>query len=317
MCRTMLGYNIFTDNYNREGRGNIFPTTINLPYIALEQKGNIDNFFIRLKEVLEEVHKISLLRYDIIKSQNPSVAPFIRDNLTMLGGENCTDNLEQQMKNGTIAYGLVGLAETLKVLTGFYHNQSEESQKLGLEIVKTFKDYADKCTQEDNLNYSVYFAPCEGYSYQGMNIIKRDFGIIEGVSDKDYLTNSVHVPVAEGENVFKKIDIESEYAKYGLGGNIFHIEVDGVNYNEKAITKAIDYALEKDLPYIRISHPIATCMNCGHTIGKYMQPCEVCGSDNVENLAIVTGYLSTDISHMNKGKQAEVKDRKLNINKEE
>ena len=313
MCRTMLGYNRFTGDYNREGRGNLFPTTVNLPYIALEQGGDIDKFFVRLQEVLEEVHKFSLLRYDIIKSQKPSVAPFIRDNNTMIGGQLCKEDLEEQMKHGTIAYGLIGIAETCKVLTGYYHNQSEEAQKLGLKIVKLFKDYADKCSEEDNLNYSVYFAPAEGYCYKGLQIIRDKFGIIEGVTDKEYLTNSVHVPVSEGENVFKKIDIESEYAKYGLGGNIFHIEVDGVNYNKEAVTQALDYALDHDLPYIRISHPIATCMDCGFTIGKYMQPCEKCGSTNVENLAIVTGYLSTDISHMNKGKQAEVKDRKLNI----
>lgn len=313
MCRTMLGYNRFTRNYNREGRGNLFPTTINLPYIALEQNGDIDKFFVRLKEVLEEVHKISLLRWSIIKSQKPNVAPFIRDNNTMMGSENCTNDLEEQMKHGTIAYGLVGLAEMCKVLTGYYHNQSDYAQEIGLRVVKMFKDFADECSELDNLNYSVYFSPCEAYVYKGMQVCKKDFGIIEGVTDKEYLTNSVHVPVTEDINVFKKVDVESPYAKYGLGGNIFSIEVDGVNYNQKAITKALDYALDNDLPYIRISHPIATCMDCGYTIGKYMKPCEQCGSSNVENLAIVTGYLSTDVSHLNKGKQAEVKDRELNI----
>ena len=316
-CRTMLGYNRFTDTYDREGRGNLFPTTINLPYIALEQNGDIDKFFERLDEVLDEVHKINLLRYKIICAQNPSVTPFIRDNHTMIGSLECDDNVEPQMKNGTIAYGYIGVAEACKVLTGCYHDQSEYSQEIGLKMIETIKKYSDKCSDEDNLNYSVYATPAEGYCYKGLEIIKRDFGVIEGVSDKEYLTNSHHCPVNEDIDVFTKVDIEAPYAAYALGGNIFHIEVDGVNYNEEAITKAIDYALDNDIPYIRISHPIATCLDCGFTIGKYMDKCEKCSSDNVENLAIVTGYLSTDISHMNKGKQAEVHDRKLNIKKEE
>ena len=118
-------------------------------------------------------------------------------------------------------------------------------------------------------------------SKKACDFIKRDFGIIEGITDKDFITNSHHVPVTEGENVFKKIDIESEYGKWALGGNILHVEVDGVNYNEKAITRAIDYALEKDVPYIRISHPIATCMSCSHSTGRYMDKCEVCDSERI------------------------------------
>lgn len=312
-CRTMLGYNRFTGTYDREGRGNLFPTTINLPYIALEQGGNIDKFFVRLNEVLEEIHQISLLRYRIICAQSPSVAPFIKDNHTMIGSTECTNNLEPQMKHGTIAYGYIGVAEACKVLVGYYHNQSEKAQEIGLKMIETIKHFADKCSDKDNLNYSVYATPAEGYCYKGLEIIKNKFGIIHGVTDKDYLTNSHHCPVSEDIDVFSKIDVESPYASLALGGNIFHIEVDGVNYNKKAITKAIDYALDNDIPYIRISHPIATCLNCGFAIGKYMMPCEKCGSKNVENLAIVTGYLSTDISHMNKGKQSEAHDRKLNI----
>lgn len=309
----MLGYNRRTGDYNREGRGNLFPTTINLPYIALEVGGDEEKFFERLKEVLEEVHQISLLRYKIITSKDKSVAPFMRDNYTMMGSNTDDPTVKTAMDNGTIAYGYIGVAETCKVITGHYHNQSEEARVLGEKMIKLFKDYADECAEADDLNYSVYASPCEGYSYKGLEVIKRDFGIIEGVSDKEYLTNSHHVPVGEGENVFRKIDIESAYAKYALGGNIFHIEVSGTNYNEEAITKAIDYALEKDIPYIRISHPIATCLDCGYSIGKFMESCENCGSEDVENLAIITGYLSTDISHMNKGKQAEVRDRELNL----
>ena len=309
-----MGFDRFNPNepYNKIGRGNNAPNTINLPYIALETK-DVDKFFEKLEEVLQLSRKAHLIRWEIMKKQSPKTAQFTYDNNTIFGAKDCKDTVENALKHGSFAYGYIGVAEACKVLTGHYHNQSEEAKLLGERMVKTIFDFCKKYEKIDNLNYSAYASPAEGYCEKACNYIKRDFGIIEGVSDKDYITNSHHVPVSEGENVFKKIDIESEYAKWALGGNIFHIEVEGVNYNEKAITKAIDYALEKDIPYIRISHPIATCMNCGHSTGRYMQPCEVCGSENVENLAIVTGYLSTDISHMNKGKQAEVKDRALNI----
>ena len=115
-----------------------------------------------------------------------------------------------------------------------------------------------------------------------------------------------------GLNVFKKINIEGEYGLLGNGGEIFHYEVDGSNYNEKAVTKVIDYAFDHDIPYLRISHPIATCLDCGYKENNLMEVCGDCGSENVENLAIVTGYLSSDVKFMNKGKQDEVRRREIN-----
>ena len=313
-CRTMMGFDRFnpTEPYIKVGRGNNAPNTINLPYIALET-GNEEDFFKRLDEVLLLSRKTHLIRWEIMKKQPPTTAPFTYENKTILGAEDCIDTVENALKHGSFAFGYIGVAEACKALTGHYHNQTEEAKQLGERIIKHIYDFCKKYEDIDNLNYSVYASPAEGYCKKACDFIKRDFGIIEGISDKDFITNSHHVPVTEGENVFKKIDIESEYGKWALGGNILHVEVDGVNYNEKAITRAIDYALEKDVPYIRISHPIATCMSCSHSTGRYMDKCEVCDSENVENLAIVTGYLSTDISHMNTGKQDEVSKRELNI----
>lgn len=312
-CRTMTGFNIFKQNYNKLGRGNNLPVSINLPYLALECDGNVDKFFDRLNGILDCAKRSLLIRYDIMKKQKPSVAPFMYGNQTIMDADKCTTKTEKALRNNSLAIGYIGVAECVKALTGYYHCENKESENLGVKIVKTIRDYCDKCVQEEGLNFVTYASPSEGYSEQALQGIRKQFGIIEGVSDKEYITNSHHCPVELGVPVFKKIDVESRFAKYANGGNIFHIEVDGANYNEKAITKAIDYALEKDIPYIRISHPIATCMDCGYSIGAFMNKCEHCGSENVENLAIVTGYLTTDKKHMNLGKQDEVNRRELNI----
>ena len=311
-CRTIITNNIHTGDYAKIGRGNLAPSTMNLAYLSLYSNRDIDTFFNNLDENLELAMKGLLLRYDIMTSQSPKVAPFMYGNRTILGAENCKDTVEPALKNCSLAIGYVGLAECLYALTGKYHSESKEVQQLGIKIVKRIREFCDIKKQELNMNIGVYPAPAEGLCKTGMDAIKRDFGDVKGITDNEYLTNSHHTRVEDGVSVFEKIDIESEYAKYCNGGNIFHIEIDGVNYNEKAITKAIDYAMDKDIPYIRLSHPIATCMDCSFSMPKYMSPCEKCNSENVENLAIVTGYLTTDISNMNKGKQDEISKRKLN-----
>lgn len=311
-CRTILTGNVHTGDYNKIGRGNLAPSTMNLAYLALYSHGNIDEFFINLDENLDLTMQGLLIRYNIMISQHPSVAPFMYGNATILGAGDCTDTVENALKNDSLSIGYIGIAECVKVLTGHFHNETEEARKLGVKIVTKIREYCDKKKEELKMNIGVYPAPAEGLCRTALQAIRKDFGEIEGVTNNEYLTNSHHTRVEDGVPVFEKIDIESEYASLCNAGNIFHIEIDGVNYNEKAITKAIDYAMEKDIPYVRLSHPIATCMNCNHSMPKYMMPCEKCGSENVENLAIVTGYLTTDISNMNIGKQDEIKNRKLN-----
>lgn len=311
-CRTILTSNIHTGDYAKIGRGNLAPSTMNLAYLALYSHGNIDEFFTNLDENLDLTMQGLLIRYNIMISQHPSVAPFMYGNGTILGAEDCTDTVENALKNDSLSIGYIGIEECVKVLTGFFRHENIEARKLGVKIVTIIREYCDKKKQELNMNIGVYPAPAEGLCRTALQAIRRDFGEIEGITTNEYLTNSHHTRVEDGIPVFEKIDIESEYAPLCNAGNIFHIEIDGVNYNEKAITKAIDYAMEKDIPYVRLSHPIATCMDCNHSMPKYMMPCEKCGSENVENLAIVTGYLTTDISNMNIGKQDEIRKRKLN-----
>ena len=311
-CRTMLGKNIKTGSYSKMGRGNNFPTTINLPYLALLSKKNGLDFYTLLDEMFDKVEEIFNIRWDIMRKQPPTLAPFMYQNHTILGAEKCKDTVEPALENNTFGIGFIGIEETVKVLTGYFRHESEEARNLGLQIVKRFRAKTDALTQKYQLNFATYFTPSEGFSEQSRNHIYRDFGIVEGVTDKDYITNSVMCLMDSGLNVFKKIDIEGEYGLLGNGGEIFHYEVDGSNYNEKAVTKVIDYAFDHDIAYLRISHPIDTCMECGYRENNLMEYCGVCGSSNVENLAIVTGYLSSDVKFMNKGKQDEVNRRKVN-----
>jgi ribonucleoside-triphosphate reductase len=311
-CRTLIGYNVYDNSYNKEGRGNLAPTTINLAYLGLKYKTDLGGLYKELNILLDYAKESLILRYNIMKKQPPSVAPFMYQNGTIMNGEECKDTVENALKNSTLTIGYIGLAECVKAITGFYHNENEEAQKIGVSIIKRIRDFCDKTKKELNLNFAVYATPAEGLCYKAMKSLKQQFGIIEGITDRDYLTNSHHVPVHCGENFFKKADIESEYAKLANGGNIFHIEIDGRSCNEEAMYKMLLYALNKNIPYIRFSHQISTCLDCGYNLPASMDKCEKCGSENVENLAIVTGYLTVDVKNMNKGKQDEVKHRELN-----
>ena len=311
VCRTMLGRDVNNNNsYSRLGRGNNLPVTINLPYLALMCKRDNLDFWEELDKLLLKARKALLFRYDIIRKQKPSAVPFMYKNKTMSFMDKCEDTIEESVKHNSLAIGYIAVAECCKVMTGHYHCEgNKESQDLGLKTVQSIHVFCEESTEEYKLNFSTYASPSEGFCEQALKGIRKEFGVIEGVSDHDFITNSNHCPVWIDIPVFKKIDVESKYAPLATGGNIFHIEVDGVNYNERAVTKAIDYALDNDIPYIRLSHPIATCFDCNYSIGHTMDKCEVCGSENIENLAIVTGYLSSDIKFMNKGKQDEVKRR--------
>lgn len=311
-CRTLMTSDIHNGDYRKIGRGNLSPVTMNLPYLALYSKGDVNQFFINLDENLELAMQSLLIRYDIMVSQSPKVAPFMYKNNTIYGGDACIDTVEPALKHGSVSIGYIGIAECVKVLTGNYHHETKEAEDLGVKIVTKIREFCDRKKIELTMNIGVYPAPAEGLCKTALNAIKRDFGHVEGITNNEYLTNSHHTRVEDGVPIFEKIRIESAYAQLCNAGNIFHIEIDGVNYNEKAITKAIDVAMDNDIPYVRLSHPIATCMDCGYSMPKYMKPCEKCNSDNVENLAIVTGYLTTDISNMNIGKQDEISKRKLN-----
>lgn len=313
-CRTMLGYNRFTNSYSKVGRGNITPVTIVLPKIGIEYgvcRGkrtvpDLLGFYKKLHEILKISEKSLIDRFRFMCKQSPKAAPFMYKNGTMRDTDKCENTVYNALKHGTLAIGFLGLAETLQALFG--KNQlDEEAKQIGLDIVDTIYQFTKEASERNNLNFSCYFTPAENSCYTIMKKLQKEYGKIKNVTDKEFLTNSIHIPVWEDVDIFKKIDIESEFTKYGNAGCITYVEFDdNIKNNIKAVETVIDYAMEKDVPYMAINFPLDTCLDCGYH-GEIKNKCPVCESDNVEHLARITGYLSTDVKNFNKGKQEEVK----------
>lgn len=306
----------------KDGRGNICPVTIIMPTIAMDAvkkaadnseeghpfQSNINNEFMRmLGKKINEARDMLLERYKIICSQPESAANFMWKNNTMYGYDG--RDVESALRHGTLAIGQIGLAETLRILTGNDHT-NEESMKLAHRIEKLFSDMCAEFKKEYHLNFGVYYTPAENLCKTAMQKFKDRFGIIEGVSDKEYFTNSIHVPVHDDINCFDKIKLESELTGYSTAGCITYVELDSeVEDNIDALEKIVVYGMENDVPYLAINRELSYCKKC-KTRGAFKK-CPKCGAEgsDIEQLARVTGYLSTDVSNMNAGKQAEVRAR--------
>ena len=226
-CRTYLMKNI-NGEPGTKGRGNIAPVTINLPRIGIQAKGDINKFF----EILDERLKLStdslLYRYNILKNLKVKDLPFVAGQGLIKGSEGLSseDSIEPILKQGTWGIGFIGLAETLVALVGEHHGESEETKELGIKIIGHMRNYTDKITEELKLNFATYATPAEGLSGKFIKQDKKAFGVIEGVTDKDYYTNSFHIPVNYPISIQRKIDIEAPYHKLCNGGHISYIEVD-------------------------------------------------------------------------------------------
>lgn len=312
-CRTLIGVDRNGMGNKKIGRGNISPITIILPKIAIEYgicqgkrtTPDIDGFWKKLDEILKITEQGLLDRFYYIAGQNPKSAPFMYDNQTARGADKCVENVFEMAKHGTNAIGMLGLAECLEALFG--KNQVDtETRKFGVQIVKHIYDYAKDAAERSGLNFSCYFTPAEGACFATMQKLKDEYGSIPRVTENEYLTNSIHVPVWEEVSIFEKIDIEREFTDFGTAGCITYVEFDSkIRHNTKAIEQTIKYALSKGITYLAINFPIDTCLDCGLN-EEIPGNCMRCGSSNIEHLARVTGYLSTDVSHFNKGKQQEV-----------
>lgn len=313
-CRTRMGFDRNGLGWKKVGRGNVSPITINLPKIGIKHgiclnerdQADLDGFYKELREILEICEKGLVDRYKLICSQSPKSGAFMYNNDTISGFDGTT--IESAMKHGTQAIGFVGLAETLQALFGKNHVDKETREK-GLEIIKYIYNFTKEASERNSLNFSCYFTPAESCAGKICQLTKQEFGIIKNITDRDYFTNSVHVPVWEEVGLFEKIDIEKEFNPYGLGGQITYAEVESkITNNLQAIETLVDYAMNNDICYFAINFPIDTCLDCG-TSDDITDICPVCGSHNIEHLARITGYLTTSIEKMNKAKQAEVHDR--------
>lgn len=294
-----------------KGRGNIAPVTINLPRIGIEAKGDIDKFFEILKSRLILAKESLLHRYGILKKLRVKDLPFVAGQKLMKGAENLEeeDSIEPILKQGTWGIGFIGLAEALTALTGKHHGESDEARELGVRIVTFMRQYTDKFSQETNLNWSCYATPAEGLSGKFIKKDQKMFGIIKGVTDKEYYTNSYHIPVKFPISIKRKIDIEAPYHKLCNAGHISYIEVDDSPTGEQ-IMDIINYAYKNtNISYIGINFHIRYCKSCGSSVNSNEKKCPKCSSIDIQGISRVTGYLSLD-ERFGPGKFEERADRR-------
>lgn len=316
MCRTANGWDINGLGQQKDGRGNICPVTIILPTLAMEaltyakddsEEAAVEMFMTILDRKINEARDQLIERYEYICSQPISSAKFMYENGLMAGFDGKTTR--SALCHGTLAIGQLGLAETLQILIGCNHT-TEKGMKLAKRIEGLFRDKCKQFKEEYKLNFGVYYTPAENLCYTAMNKFKDTYGEIPNISDKDFFTNSMHVPVWENVSVFDKIDIESQLTGYSSAGCITYIELNsGIKNNLEALETIVNYAMDKDIPYFAVNVPVDECLNCGYS-GEFNNVCPECGSENIQQLRRVTGYLTGNYkTAFNKGKQQEVQMR--------
>lgn len=306
MCRTANGYDINGLGQQKDGRGNICPVTIILPTLAMEAK-NVDSFMTLLDIKIHEARDMLIERFDYICSQSALAGKFMYENNLMAGYDG--KDIRSALKHGTLAIGQLGLAECLEILVGCNHTH-EKGMELAKRIEQLFKDRCSEFKENYRLNFGVYYTPAENLCYTAMKKFKAKYGIIPKVSDKDFFTNSMHVPVWEKLSVFEKIDIESQLTGYSSAGCITYIELDsGIKNNINALEKMVIYAMNKDIPYFAVNVPVDTCLDCGYT-DEMDDTCLQCGGHDVQHLRRITGYLTGNYkTAFNLGKQQETEMR--------
>lgn len=307
-CRTANGMDINGFGQLKDGRGNICPVTIILPTLAMEADRDVNKFMKLLDKKIGEAKDMLIERFDWICSQSPESAKFMWQNDVMKGYVP-EEGIRSAMKHGTLAIGQLGLAETLQLLIGKDHT-TEEGMELAKQIEQLFNKRCKEYKEEYRLNFGVYYTPAENLCYTAMSKFKAKYGIIENVSDKEYFTNSMHVPVWKKISPFEKIDIESQLTGYSNAGCITYVELPSTTkHNIEALETIVNYAMDKDIPYFAINVPNDTCNDCGYT-DEINDVCPMCGSSNISRLRRVTGYLTGNYTTaFNEGKQCEVKDR--------
>ena len=295
-CRTANGADINVEPgvnpQRKDGRGNICPVTIILPTLAMEalEKSKKEmsltpsmlleyNFMQLLDQKINEAKDMLIERFEYICSQSPESAKFMWENNTM-SGYKPEEGIRSALKHGTLALGQLGLAETLQILIGKDHT-TEEGMKLAKEIEQLFKDRCAEFKQKYHLNFGVYMTPAENLCYTAMKKFKDKYGEIPNVSDKEFFTNSIHVPVWKEIDPFTKIDIESQLTGYSSAGCITYVELDsGILHNIDALEQIVNYAMDKDIPYFALNVPNDLCLNCGYT-GEINNECPMCGGTNI------------------------------------
>lgn len=316
-CRTRVFENRFGEKTSI-GRGNLSFTTINIVKLALEcreikdKETRINAFFAKLDSILEitalQLHE----RYNFQKTALAKQFPLLMSSL-WIGCDNLNpnDTIESVINQGTLGIGFIGLAECLIALTGKHHGEDENAQQLGIKIITYMRDRANEFCEKYQHNYSILATPAEGLSGRFTKKDKKEFGIIEGVTDKEYYTNSNHVPVYYKCNAKHKAEVEAPYHELTRGGHIFYVEIDGdATHNPESIMQIVDLMDKYNVGYGSINHNRNKCLNCGYENSeKEMKTCPNCGSTNIDKLQRITGYLVGTTDRWNSSKLAELNDR--------
>lgn len=345
-CRTRISWDVHLpkDKQTVEGRGNASFSTINNVQLAIESKYFIEHtpviaeifnaikkeYGIKIPKVFKdiksietffvELDKLISIAFEQLKDRllnqqgnfTKADFPFLMNGI-WIDSENLKNNdkVLELIKHGTLGLGFIGLAETLKCLVGVHHGEDENADLLGLEIIKFMRNRCDKQTEIDNLNYGLLASPAEGLTGKFASHLQKKYGIIEGVTDKDWLTNSMHVPVEYECSVFHKIKVEGKYHKYCNAGNISYVEVaESPIGNEDALITILKKMKEADMSFVALNFPVDRCRDCGY-IGNIGEKC-ICGSSNISRPARITGYLA-ETNNFNYAKQKEKLNRVKHI----
>lgn len=320
-CRTR----VFEDRWGEKtsiARGNLSFSTINIVKLAIEcmgiedKKQRIDMFFAKLDNILQITAKQLDERLQFQKTAMAKQFPLLMKYL-WIGAEKLKpeESIESVINHGTLGIGFIGLAECLVALIGHHHGESEEAQELGLKIVTYMRDRANGFSEEYHHNYSVLATPAEGLSGKFTKKDRKEFGIIPGVTDRDYYTNSNHVPVYYKCTALKKAQIEAPYHNLTRGGHIFYVEIDGdATHNPSVISSVVDMMDKYDMGYGSVNHNRNRCLDCGYeNADANLEVCPKCGGHHIDKLQRITGYLVGTTDRWNSGKLAELHDRVTHI----
>ncbi len=293
-----------------DGRGNLSFTTLNLPRIAIKAGSDLNKFYQDLDAMLDLAADQLNHRFSVQSKLRVRDMPFLMGQGLYLDSEKLQseDFIADVIKHGTLSIGFIGLAEALTALIGEHHGMSQKAQALGEEIVKFMRSKVDALAERYNLNYTLLATPAEGLAGRFVNIDRDEYGVIPGVTDKEYYTNSFHVPVSYPISVYDKINKEGVYHKYANAGHISYIEFSAPpKHNNEAIEKILRSMKEADMGYVGINFPIDFCNECGHA-GIIDGACPICDSSSIRRVRRITGYLST-IDRFNDAKVSELKER--------
>lgn len=313
-CRTRVMANVCGPEVT-DGRGNLSFTTINLPRIAIKAERNLIRFYQSLSDMIDLACEQLLHRFYIQAKLKVKDMPFLMGQGLYIDSDKLSamDEIEPVIKNGTLSVGFIGLAEALSALTGYHHGENEDSQVLGEEIVAFMRNKMDKATERYHLNFTLLATPAEGLSGRFVKLDRKEYGLIPGVTDKEYYTNSFHIPVNYPISVYDKVRLEGVYHKYTNAGHISYVEFSSPPINNlDAVEDVLRHMYESDIGYAGINFPVDFCNGCGFIGVIDDDNCPVCGTASISRVRRITGYLST-VDHFNDAKQSELRDRVAHV----